>query len=91
VIATKKALGSIRVIDSVKAYKPGHLVEADDVRALWGVMQGDRASKGFVTTTSDFAPRIKDDPFIAEFIPARLELINGEKLLANLKALATRR
>ena len=31
VIAVKKGLGSIRVVDQVKAYKPGHLVIADDV------------------------------------------------------------
>jgi restriction system protein len=28
VIAIKKGIGSIRVIDQVKAYKPGHLVTA---------------------------------------------------------------
>jgi restriction system protein len=50
VIAVKKGLGSIRVIDQVKAYRPGHLVTADDVRALVGVLQGDGASKGFLTT-----------------------------------------
>jgi restriction endonuclease Mrr len=54
-------------------------------------MQGDKASKGFVTTTSDFAPMIKADPFLKEYIPARLELINGEQLLANLRVLASRR
>jgi restriction system protein len=88
VIATKKVLGTIRVIDQVKAYKPGHLVTGEEVSALWGVMQGDKASKGFLTTTSDFAPRIKDNPFIAEFIPSRLELINGKRLLENLAELA---
>src|SRR5438874_10047171 len=61
-----------------QGYKPGHLVTGEEVSALWGVMQGDKASKGFLTTTSDFAPKIKDNPFIAEFIPSRLELINGE-------------
>src|SRR5262249_35486802 len=34
VIAMKHGIGSVRVIDQVKAYKPGHLVTADDVRAL---------------------------------------------------------
>ena len=34
VIAVKRGLGSVRVIDQVKAYKPGHLVTANDVRAL---------------------------------------------------------
>lgn len=88
VIAVRKGLGSIRVIDQVKAYKPGHLVTANDVRALFGVLKGDGASKGFVTTTSDFAPRIKDDPFITEFMPSRLELINGKMLLKRLVELA---
>jgi hypothetical protein len=31
----------IRIIDSVKAYKPPHLVKYDDVRALIGVVRGD--------------------------------------------------
>jgi restriction system protein len=88
VIAVKKGLGSIRVIDQVKAYKPGHLVTANDVRALFGVLQGDGASKGFVTTTSDFAPRIKEDPLLMPFMPSRLELINGAMLLKRLRELA---
>ncbi len=89
VIATKKGIGQIRVIDQVKAYKPGHLVKANDVRALMGVIQGDRASKGFLTTTSDFAPKIQDDHIIQSFIPDRLELINGPSLLNRLKELAS--
>jgi len=84
VIAVKKGIGTVRVIDQVKAYKPGHLVDANDVRALVGVLTGDRASKAFLTTTSDFAPKLPVDPLIAPFIPSRLELINGEKLLTRL-------
>jgi len=91
VIAVKRGLGSVRVIDQVKAYKPGHLVIADDVRALVGVVYGDEASRGFVTTTSDFAPRLRDDPLIARFIPSQLELINGKVLLARLEELAGRK
>lgn len=87
VIAVKKGLGTIRVIDQVKAYKPGHLVTANDVRALMGVLQGDGASKGFLTTTSDFAPRIKTDPLIAPFIPSRLELVDGAALKRRLEEL----
>ena len=88
VIAVKKGIGLVRVIDQVKAYKPGHLVTANDVRALMGVLQGDNASKGFLTTTSDFAPKIKDDPLILPFIPSRLELINGSILLKRLEELS---
>ena len=81
VIAVKRGIGCIRIIDSVKAYKPSHLVKHDDVRALLGVLSGDpKASKGIVTTTSDFAPGIATDPLIAPFVPTRLELMNGEIL-----------
>jgi restriction system protein len=91
VIAIKKALGTVRVIDQVKAFKPPHLVTANDVRALIGVLRTDGASKGFLTTTSDFAPKIKTDPTITHFIPFQLELINGTKLLAKLEELARNR
>jgi restriction system protein len=88
VIAVKEAIGKIRVIDQVKAYKPSLLVKANDVRAMIGVLQTDGAAKGFVTTTSDFAPRIKSDPTITPYIPSRLELINGQTLLGRLLEIA---
>jgi restriction system protein len=91
VIAIKKGLGCVRVIDQVKAFKPSHLVDADDVRALMGVLQTDGASKGFLTTTSDFAPKIRTDPLIAPLIPKQLELINGTMLLNRLQELAHKR
>jgi len=47
VIAVKKGFGSFRVIDQVKAYKPGHLVTADDVRALFGVLTADGRLRDF--------------------------------------------
>lgn len=88
VIAIRKGFGSIKIISSVKAYKPSHLVEYDDVRALLGVLSGERdASKGVVITTSDFPPRILKDPFIAPFLPYRLELMNGVALRSWLKEL----
>ncbi len=37
VIAEKPGILSVRIIDQVKAYKPGHLVDANDVRALWSL------------------------------------------------------
>src|SRR5262245_40603114 len=52
VIAEKPGWGAVRIVDQVKAYAPGHLVTADDVRALGFVMLSDRAAtKGIVTTT----------------------------------------
>jgi restriction system protein len=81
VIAVKKGIGCIKVIGSVKAYAPDRRVPHDDVRALLGVLSGERdASKAILTTTADFAPRITSDPFIKPFLPTRLELVNGEQL-----------
>ncbi|TMI99689.1 MAG: restriction endonuclease [Alphaproteobacteria bacterium] len=80
-IAVGKGIGCVKVIGSVKAYAPDHLVKHDDVRALLGVLSGEsNASKGILTTTSDFAPRIKPDPFIKPFLPTRLELVNEVEL-----------
>ena len=72
----------------MKAFKPPHLVTANDVRALMGVLHTDGASKGFLTTTSGFAPRIKTDPLIVPLMPARLELIDGAQLISRLEELA---
>ena len=76
------------MIDQVKAYSPEHLVTADDVRALLGVLTADGASKGFLTTTSGFAPRLKDDVLLRPFMPSRLGLINGERLQERLGELS---
>jgi restriction system protein len=88
VIAVKKGICSIRVIEQVKAYTPPHLVDANDVRALIGVLYQDGASKACLSTTSDFAPMIKKDPLIVPLIPSRLELVNGTALSSRLEELA---
>lgn len=81
VIATNR-LGSVRFFDQVKAYRPGRLVTADDVRAMFGVLSlQPNVSKGFVTTTSEFAPGVLKDPDIARFMPYRLELKAKDALL----------
>lgn len=85
VIAIKKGFGSIRFIEQVKAYNPAHLVTADEVRALIGVLNADHgATKAIFTTTSNFAPLIESDKFIKPYLPFRLELINKEKLVDRL-------
>jgi restriction system protein len=89
VIAVRHGIGSVKIIDSVKAYSPGHLVEYEHVRALLGVLSGERdASKGVISTTSGFPPKIADDPFIAPFLPTRLELMDGKALQKWLSDLA---
>jgi restriction system protein len=90
VIAIKKGVGQVRVVDQVKAFTPPNVVTADDVRALMGVLHQDGASKGFLTTTSTFAPKIREDRLIIPLIPQRLELIDGKMLFERLRELAKR-
>jgi restriction system protein len=86
VIAEKDGFGSVRLIESVKRYKPGNEVTADEVRALLGVLSGDqRATKGVISTTWEFAPKVREDIFIKPFLPYRLELVNGTDLVQRLK------
>ena len=87
VIAVRRGFGSIKIIEQVKAYKPGHLVTANDVRALVGVLTLEsNVSKGIVTTTSAFAPGIGDDPDLRRLMPYRLELKAKDELLEWLKS-----
>ena len=81
IIAVKHGICKVRIIDQVKAYGPQQHVKANDVRALLGVLSSDlNVTKGFVTTTADFAPKIAEDPSIKPFIPYRLELKDGSIL-----------
>ena len=58
------------------------------MRALVGVLTADpKASKGIITTTSDFPPQMENDPSIAPFLPTRLELVDGKTLQQWLKEL----
>jgi restriction system protein len=92
VIATKPGIGSIRIVDQIKAYKPGHLVTADEVRSLVGVLSIEQnVSKGLVTTTSGFAPGIAEDAALKALMPYRLELKNGKELHQWLVQLGKRR
>lgn len=78
--------GSVRLIESVKRYTPGTKVTAEKVLALLGVLLSDpQASKGIVSTTWEFAPKIEENPYIKKHIPDRLELVDGEALLKRLK------
>ena len=92
VIATKKGFCSIRIFNQVKAYRPGHVVTADDVRALAGTLAGfNNVSKGFVTTTSTFAPKIGEDRGLVNLIPFRIQLRSRDELLPWLAQLQTNR
>lgn len=90
VIAVKNGHGSVRFLDQAKAYSPGHLVTHDDVRAMIGALNVDQAaSKGIITTTSDFQPNIlKSNSEFSPFLPHRLELKNGTATLDWIQSLA---
>lgn len=91
VIATLAGVGSIRILDQVKCYKPGALVSADEVRSMLGTLEAEQnASKGIVTTTSGFAPGIQKDPRLARLMPYRLELKPRSVLLPWLLDVASR-
>lgn len=88
VIATRRGMFSVRIIDQVKAHSPGRLVTADDVRSVYGVLTADAgASKAVISTTSDFAPRLRDDRLLAPLFPHRIELRPKEILLPWLTSL----
>lgn len=88
VVATKTGIGSIRIFDQVKAYGPGRVVTAEEVRAMLGVISGaQNVSKGVITTTAHFAPKLRDDPYIRPFLPYRLELKARGELLAWLRSI----
>ena len=90
VIATKNGIGSIRIFDQVKAYKPGHVVTAEAVRAMVGtITAAGNVSKGVVTTTSRFAPRILEVDFVKHLVPYRLELKDRDDLLTWLKQVSS--
>jgi restriction system protein len=83
VIAEKKGFFAIRVLDQAKAYSPGRVVTHDDVRAMVGVLHMDQAaSKAVITTTSEFAPMVREpsQPY-ASLMPTRLELKDGKELV----------
>lgn len=79
VIATSRSFGTIRILDQVKLFAPHRVVEANDVRALNGVLGLDQgASKGIITTTSTFAPGVYEE--FKPLIPGRISLRHGGEL-----------
>lgn len=79
VIATSRLFGTVRILDQVKLFAPHRPVEANDVRALNGVLGLDQgASKGIITTTSTFAPGVYDE--FRPLMPGRIFLRDGGEL-----------
>jgi len=79
IIASKPGFGAIRFYDQVKAYSPGHPVPANDVRAIFGVVNlHQNVSKAVITTTASFAPGVYEE--FKPVMPNRLELRDGSAL-----------
>lgn len=79
IIASKPGFGAICFYDQVKAYSPGHKVAANDVRAIFGVVNlHQNVSKAVVTTTALFAPGVYEE--FTSVMPNRLELRDGPAL-----------
>jgi restriction system protein len=92
VIAVRHDFGSIRFVEQVKAYTPGHLVTADDVRSMAGVLLTEpNVSKGIVTTTAEFEPGVYENARLRPLMPTRLDLRNGSKLLEWLDSISKER
>jgi len=78
----------VSIVDQVKVFEGGKVVDANDVCSLLGALLADRnATKGFITTTANLARGITDDSRIALFLPHRLELLEGEHLIARLNGI----
>lgn len=83
--AERKDIGLIRIVEDVKRYKPDHLVKASEARSLVGVMTMDNATKGYLSTTSDFAPKLREDRLIKPLLlDNRLVLIHGDMIIERL-------
>lgn len=86
VIAEKQGVGRVRIVDQAKRFSPGTHVTANDVRALGFVALADgKHTKGIVTTTSSFAPRLERDRYLGPLLKqGRIELFDGTTLLDRL-------
>lgn len=90
IIATRSGFGSIKILDQAKAFSRGHLVTAEDARALMGVLFMDQAaSKAVLTTSSDFAPGARTE--FASYGPTRLELRSGIDLIDWVKSVSEKK
>lgn len=88
VIARKHGVGSICIFDQVKRYKISRVVTLEEVSALLGVIAAaGNVSKGVITTTSRFAPKIYENNEIMRYVPHRLELKPRDVLLPWLNGL----
>jgi restriction system protein len=88
VIATSRDGYTVRVLDQAKKYAPDRTVGYEAIRAFIMVLDADRATRGYLTTTGVFPPNVLRDPFIAPRLGSTLELVDGANLTRRLAELA---
>jgi hypothetical protein len=88
VIATSRDGYTVRVLDQAKKYAPDRTVGYEAIRAFIMVLDADRATRGYLTTTGVFPPNVLRDPLIAPRLGSTLELVDGANLTRRLAELA---
>ncbi len=74
-----------RLLHEAKAYSATTSVDAEKVRALYGVLNLDaHATQAVITTTSEFAPSVKDEFFKVREV---LRTVNGTQFVERIGAL----
>ena len=75
-----------RIVESIKRKTPRHLVTADDVRVCAFQLLDERNVKARISTTWEFAPKLRQDPLIDRLVKEqRLELLNRKDLFDRFK------
>lgn len=77
-VIDQDALGLDRIYVQAKRYKAGSNIGSETIQAFVGALAGQNASKGVFITTSDFTASARQ---YVQTIPARVILINGERLI----------
>ena len=88
VIATSRDGYTVRILDQAKKYAADKVVGYEAIRAFIMVLDADRATRGFLTTTGVFPPNLLRDYLIAPRLGSTLELIDGANLTKRLGELA---
>lgn len=88
VIATSRDGYTVRILDQAKKYAPNKIIGYDAIRAFIMVLDADRATRGFLTTTGAFPPNLLQDHLIAPRLGSTLELVDGANLGKRLAELA---
>lgn len=84
---TQSGIDRLRAGGATRREVERYLITAHDVQAMLGVIAADpNVSKGIISTTSTFAPKLREDPNITRLMPYRLELKPRDVLCRGLRS-----